>query len=70
MTYTAYNAGTVTATTGHDGGYSQANAPYYSGSAYTAYINSGEGKAALTTLEAADDAVAANMPGWHMPKQS
>ena len=69
VSYTAYNAGTVTATDGHAGGYSQANAPYYENGAYTAYINSGEGKAALTKLEAADDAVAANMPGWHMPTQ-
>ena len=65
VSYTAYDAGTVTATTGHEGGYTQANAPYYSGSAYTKYTSSSD-----ATLEAADDAVAANMPGYHMPTRA
>ena len=59
------STGTVTPTTGHDGGYSQANAPYWNGSAYTKYTGTSD-----ATLEAADDAVAANMPGWHMPTQA
>jgi len=62
VSYTAYYAGTVTPTTGHDGGYTQDNAPYWDkdASAYTKYTSA-------STLEAADDAVAANMPGYHMP---
>lgn len=63
VSYTAYNAGTVTAT--KTGGYSQANAPYYNGSGYTKYTSESD-----ATLEAADDAVAVNMPGWHMPTQA
>ena len=63
VAYTAYNAGTVTAT--KDGGYTEANAPYYDGSGYTKYTSESD-----ATLEAADDAVAANMPGWHMPTQA
>ncbi len=63
--YTAYNDGTVTATTGHDGGYSQANAPYYENDAYIKYTSASD-----ATLEAEDDAVAANMPGCHMPTQA
>ena len=61
--YTAYNDGTVTAT--KDGGYSQANAPYYENDAYIKYTSASD-----ATLEAADDAVAVNMPGWHMPTQA
>lgn len=65
VAYTAYNAGTVTPTTGHVGGYSQANAPYYENDAYIKYTSASD-----ATLEAADDAVAANMPGCHMPTQA
>lgn len=65
VAYTAYNAGTVTPTTGHVGGYSQANAPYYENDAYIKYTSASD-----ATLEAADDAVAVNMPGWHMPTQA
>ena len=67
VAYTAYNAGTVTPTTGHDGGYSQDNAPYWDkdASAYAKYTSASD-----ATLEAADDAVAVNMPGWHMPTQA
>ena len=63
VSYTAYNAGTVTAT--KEGGYSQDNAPYWDkdASAYTKYTSA-------STLEAADDAVKVNMPGWHMPTQA
>ena len=65
VAYTAYNAGTVTPTTGHDGGYSQDNAPYYENNAYIKYTSASD-----ATLEAADDAVVVNMPGWHMPTQA
>jgi len=65
VAYTAYNAGTVTPTTGHIGGYSQANAPYYENDAYIKYTSASD-----ATLEAADDAVAVNMPGCHMPTQA
>ena len=65
VAYTAHNSGTVTATAGHTGAYTIANAPYYS-SGYTKY-NTTDGK---TALEAADDAVAVNKSGWHMPTQA
>ena len=68
VAYTAYNEGTVTAT--KTGGYSQDNAKYYSEGAYTKYQGEGEGKDGLKELEAEDDAVAANMSGWHMPTQA
>ena len=45
--------------------YTYANAPYWNGSAYTKYTGSSD-----ATLEAADDAVAANMTGWHMPTET
>jgi len=59
------NPAKVTPTEGHTGGYSQANAPYYSVSvsAYTKYNTDN-----LTTLEAADDVVTAKMgEGYRMP---
>ena len=65
VAYTAHNSGTVTATAGHTGAYTIENAPYYS-SGYTKY-NTTDGK---TALEAADDAVAVNKSGWHMPTQA
>ena len=47
---------------GKSGGYSQANAPFYSGSAYTTYTTAGE------VLAAEHDAARANMGGeWRMP---
>ena len=57
------STGTVTPT--KTGGYSQANAPFYNGSAYTKYTSASD-----ATLEADDDAVAANMTGWHMPTKA
>lgn len=68
VTYTSYNSGTVTPTEGHEGGYSQANAPFYNGSAYTKYTSSSD-----ATLEDADDAVKQDAnwgTGWHMPTQA
>ena len=54
----------VTATEGHDGGYTEANGPYYSGGTYSKY-NSTDNR---ITLEAADDAVTAKMgEGYRMP---
>ena len=58
VSYTAYNAGTVTAT--KDGGYTEANAPYYENGAYIKYTSA-------STLDDGDDAVKVNMPGYHMP---
>ena len=65
--YTSYtmNGTTVTITSWKDGksaGYAQANAPFYSGSAYTTYTTAGD------VLAAEHDAARANMGGeWRMP---
>lgn len=60
VSYTAYNAGTVTAT--KEGGYSEANTPYRSGNTYSKYTSYG------AILEAMDDAVTVKMgEGYRMP---
>ena len=60
VSYTAYNAGTVTPT--KEGGYSAANAPYRSGNTYSKYTSYG------AILEAMDDAVTVKMgEGYRMP---
>ena len=60
VSYTAYNAGTVTAT--KEGGYSAANAPYRSGNTYSKYTSHG------AILEAMDDAATVKMgEGYRMP---
>ena len=65
--YTGYtmNGTTVTVTSWKDGksaGYAEANAPFYSGSAYTTYTTAGD------VLAAEHDAARANMGGeWRMP---
>ncbi len=65
--YTSYtmNGTTLTVTSWKDGmsdGYAQANAPFYSGSAYTTYTTAGD------VLAAEHDAARANMGGeWRMP---
>ena len=61
VSYTAYNAGTVTAT--KEGGYSEANTPYRSGtSTFSKYTSHG------AILEAMDDAATAKMgEGYRMP---
>ena len=65
--YTSYtmNGTKLTVTSWKDGksaGYAQANAPFYSGSAYTTYTTAGE------VLAAEHDAARANMGGeWRMP---
>ena len=45
--------------------YIEDNTPYYDSGAYTKYTSGLD-----ATLEAADDAVAANMSGWHMPTRA
>ncbi len=61
-----YSTATPTVTAKNNGGYSQANAPYFSGTSYTKY----KGTDNLTTLEAADDVVTATMgEGYRMPTQ-
>lgn len=63
-TFGTVNQSTGKVTETKDGGYINANAPYWDkdASAYTKYTSA-------STLEAADDAVKVNMPGWHMPTQ-
>jgi len=59
-TFATVNLSTGTVSPTKEGGYTEANAPYYENGAYIKYTSA-------STLEAADDAVAANMPGYHMP---
>ncbi|MBO7051493.1 MAG: hypothetical protein J6W24_02395 [Prevotella sp.] len=56
------SAGTVNAK--YAGGYSQDNAPYWNGSAYTKYTDTSY---ATITLDDGDDVVKVKKPGYHMP---